>query len=712
MRVAALIALLLLVAEAGPLHAQMTGRVVDERTGAAINGARLVAWAPATRRETFTERSGVYAFTALPPGEYALHVEHPSYEPSNIRVLVAGDRPLVLDIPLAPQPILLAPLVVPISMLPADRKPFGLPADSLRSAEDYARGALLTRPGNALGELASSEATQPPHEPGVEEPHALHILGSSGERGAVVIDGLMLNAPLHLGGLLPQLNPQIVPAAALRTGGAPARYDGGASYIMEYRTRAGSPERARTRGDLSVLAADVAFERPLGARASMLAGARRINRGVLDGMSDQSFGYDYHDGIARLDWSMGPAGVAQLLVLGTRESIRVPRDQAFDEAEWSNAGAALSWRPDSAQRGPQLHASFSRGSAGLPLMSAPAGRLSAAMDRLSAGLQNRWTTTALHIDGGFEVERVSLTRKSRAAIGACTLFLPCSSGSATTISGFADASTLAGSAFSLRAGLRTNLVTHDAQLDVLPRVAITYAPWASTTATLSWGRFSQVAIAPQTFDPADTSGSALPIRREHSSQLELRLSHTTQRLAWSAVGNLLRLERAEREALLVPGGEMSAALNLGPVIMSSGVALRARRNAAADTAPAIVQRQAFLGVSATSRGIEVAASVVHGTNLPLTSIVLDGVAPPIAEPYTPLPPARTGGRAQTRLDAGIKGSWTLQLAGRPVHVAPYMRIVNAFNSSALFYYQQGGSADLRPLSALPTLPVLGVKWEF
>ena len=75
-------------------------------------------------------------------------------------------------------------------------------------------------------------------------------------------------------------------------------------------------------------------------------------------------------------------------------------------------------------------------------------------------------------------------------------------------------------------------------------------------------------------------------------------------------------------------------------------------------------------------------------------------------------PSRTGGRAQTRLDAGIKGSWTLQLAGRPVYVAPYMRIVNAFNSSALFYYQQGGSADLRPLSALPTLPVLGVKWEF
>jgi hypothetical protein len=50
---------------------------------------------------------------------------------------------------------------------------------------------------------------------------------------------------------------------------------------------------------------------------------------------------------------------------------------------------------------------------------------------------------------------------------------------------------------------------------------------------------------------------------------------------------------------------------------------------------------------------------------------------------------------------------------RLVHFTPYLRIVNAFGRrGALFYYQDGGTSGLQPLSALPTMPVAGVRWTF
>ncbi|MGH7445210.1 MAG: hypothetical protein ACREKM_10050, partial [Longimicrobiales bacterium] len=100
----------------------------------------------------------------------------------------------------------------------------------------------------------------------------------------------------------------------------------------------------------------------------------------------------------------------------------------------------------------------------------------------------------------------------------------------------------------------------------------------------------------------------------------------------------------------------------------------------------------------------------------LTSIVLD--RPVVTEYYhtnvaadAPAIPDAAG--PYMRVDAVLSGDWTVRLQNRDVRITPYAKLVNAFSRrGALFYFREGGAADLQPLSALPTMPVFGVRWDF
>jgi hypothetical protein len=102
----------------------------------------------------------------------------------------------------------------------------------------------------------------------------------------------------------------------------------------------------------------------------------------------------------------------------------------------------------------------------------------------------------------------------------------------------------------------------------------------------------------------------------------------------------------------------------------------------------------------------------YGVGVPLTSIVLDGVDRQQGFTSGFTAPADES-RPYLRVDGGLTATWSLRMKDRLVHFTPYLRIVNAFGRrGALFYYQDGGTSGLQPLSALPTMPVAGVRWTF
>ena len=96
---------LFVLAIAVPIRAQISGRIIDERTGQGVPAARITLLHDSVLHETLTDAQGRYTFAQLTPAEYYLAVHHLAYHRAQLRVLVTEGHKLAVDVVIAPQPI-------------------------------------------------------------------------------------------------------------------------------------------------------------------------------------------------------------------------------------------------------------------------------------------------------------------------------------------------------------------------------------------------------------------------------------------------------------------------------------------------------------------------------------------------------------------------------------------------------------------------------
>jgi hypothetical protein len=99
---------------------------------------------------------------------------------------------------------------------------------------------LEATPGMAELGLADAAREAPGQEP-IDPSDVLFVRGGAADLKLVLLNGAPVYAPFHIGGLINALDPGLLRSATLYLGGAPARYDGGLSYVMDLETRSGRP---------------------------------------------------------------------------------------------------------------------------------------------------------------------------------------------------------------------------------------------------------------------------------------------------------------------------------------------------------------------------------------------------------------------------------------------------------------------------------------
>ncbi|HEU5210124.1 MAG TPA: TonB-dependent receptor [Longimicrobiales bacterium] len=719
MRVVAL-SILFLLTSAAAAGAQLRGRVLDIGSGEGVSSASVRLFADGREHEVFTDGSGAYTFRALPPAEYWLIVRHPGYEGVELRVVLGSGSDVVVDVPLEVRPIPVTRVYVPASRARQSADAPGTADSLLTEMEQRHNSALRTAVPAALRDLVQAESREPTSDPGGAPGRSLNVWGSAAERGRVLIDGAAINAPLHLGAILPPIESELLARADLRTAGAPARYDGGTSYIVEYMTRAPA-EKLRAWGEIGLLTGRLGVEVPVGS-GSVAAAARRVNDEAVSAVTEDPFEYAYSDALVRTAWRTGQGTSFRALAIGTRETVRIPRDLSDDEAAWDNLATAFSWGVDRPGTGPLLSIAYSRGVVELPLLSAPDGQMQATVDRAAFSASNGWRVGSARFSAGIDLERLWLDRRSSASFDPlqpdrpgpayCTELLPCASADASTAAAFGDVVLQPSRRISLRAGLRATVESKD-RPHLLPRFALTWLGNGSTTATLSAGRYSQVGVLESNPGVAATAISELLTPTRLATQYELRLSHRGGAFALEASGFLRRqhMPASVDEGEFVPGVEVSWAVVRDRSSITGGYSMLVRP-AVFDSAGE-TQHLAFLGAG-TGRGpLQLDIAGVYGAGVPLTSIVLDRPSLFVGEEPPPETLASIEEGPYMRVDAVLSGDFAFRFNGRSVRITPYAKLINAFaRRGALFYYREDPLSELQPLSPLPTMPVVGVRWVF
>lgn len=705
----------------------LQGWVRQEGTYDPLPGARLeIVHAGAIAQRAYADRRGFYRLSSVPAGWQTVRAWHPGYDTLELQVWVPAGAEVTVEFALAPRPVPLAPLDVAA-------RPSGLDADS-------ASGPRLTGLGNAVGRVGQKALEEGPGVDGVAptgtattpsqvgaEPaqpgDMLLVRSSSADLKLVLLDGAPVYAPFHLGGLLDPLDPALLRSAVLYLGGAPARYGGALSYVVELATRPGRGDRLRFGGAVDPLTGRAVVEDAFGP-VHWLVGTRAVHAVGAPLLGAGGFPYRYSEAVVRADVPRGPALLSATGFLN-REVVRLDPEDGL-AALWDNAAASVRYRTWVGNADAEFTLAAGRFGAALPRRADVAARGRTARLRAAADFARPLGPTIVRY--GAIVERLELVQEVASRQGE-----PLVRRATTDAAGvYGEVAWSPVPFVRLRGGLRGDIFLSDVVSHVAPRLAVTVRLADHASLTLAAGRYYQYVRAGDFVHGAD---APLP---DPDSTPDARLavgraSHWTVALVQDVqpVGLQVGVEGYYKAFGGVPtlGSDRAYASGMdlwvrstGPVQGWIGYSLGWLW---ADTVR-FQGRQLLSAGARSSLGdwADVGVRFAYGAGLPFSALPLPnrddaqaaaGIAPLFAraaDSDDPASPPPRSAEPYVRLDLEVSRTFLVPAADGPMALTPYLRVLNAIgHRDALFYRYRRGRAP-EGLATLPLLPLLGLEWRF
>lgn len=704
----------------------LAGEVRGEATGEGLAAATVQLYAGRAWRTTTADATGRYRFHGVAPGRATLRAVRLDREPLELEVLVPEATVTHIELHLRPRSIPLAGLSI------------GAPALLLRHSEGRevpldtplggAGGVELT-PGLAEAGFGAAEG-EAPGEP-LEASDVLYVRGNAADLKLVLLDGAPVYTPFHLGGLMSPFSSELLESAELHMGGAPARYDGGLSYILELTTRRDSARVRHTSATLDVVSARFAQHGALAPAVRYLAGARAVQGAGVRALTGDELPYEYAEGLARFDVQVGETGVVSVTGFANREGVNFSRsDSTAAGAEWGNAALAGRYRGEIGGIGATLTAAVSDYRATLaegrrePLFGGTErARLLADFTSLRGG----WR---IDYGGGWDRLSVRTARPSQLAAPEA----PPLRVSGDVAGGYLEAAGEPWDELRLRGGVRADVFSLAPAPRISPRFNAIWRFAPGAELALGGGRYHQyIRLAQPVTGPGSVEvGSAthrLAVGGASQYTAALRQRHGPVRLGVEGFFKHF-------DGLVAEGAK-------GADAYASGLDLRARREAErlsgyvaysltwiwaeprSGTSPAGFSGRQVMSAGATGslpRWGDLEMRFAWGSGLPLATVPGDAGAAsgvweltdPDAVPEGTPRGSTTDAESYLRLDVTLSRTFTPRWGERRHQIVPYLRILNALDRrDALFYrYADADSPRLAAVAALPLLPVVGVGWSF
>jgi hypothetical protein len=714
--------------------ATVWGQVRSEHTGAPLPHATVEVVARGLGPlAAATDTNGVYVLRDVPPGRRLLRVTHIDHAPHEVEVLVAAEKSHPIDFDLEFRPVRLPAMMAEgvRGMLP------GLDTVSLARPDLGPAAARVLESSPGVAELGLAEAARDiqGHEP-VDPSDVLYVRGGATDLKLVLLDGVPVYAPFHVGGLIQPLDADVLRSATLWVGGAPARYDGGLSYVMDLETRSARRRARHGRFALDMLSGSALLEGPVGGRAGILTSARVVHGKGTQTWDASTFPYAYGDALSRLDVSLSP--VHLLTVTGFWNRERVHLDSVYgvrQQAEWGNRAVSLRYHGTIGESAVAGTAALGRFRTVLPLSgirplqtegTASRTRLALDVERAAGGARFFW---------GGSFDRIDFEYRAFPQEGGREHPLVASTAQGDVAGLYAETAFSLMPRLRIRGGVRTDLFSEAPSLRVTPRLSATLLLTDRAAITLMGGQYRQYIRTPGRSlvflgtDPgprltvAEGSHLVLALAQDLGEGIRLGLEgffkefsglHASPSTTTEASGVDLWVRRT--------GGSLQGWL---------GYSLAWVWAVEADTPR---PSQAFSGRQLVSAGLtgpvfgqgRFDVRVSYGAGLPYTAVpepplaTASGAAaafrPAAAQlssaPEVPVLPSEPR-EPHVRIDAEVSRPFPGRVGDFEFEFTPYLKVLNALNRrDAIFYHYNRDAGRTEPLAGLPIMPVFGAEWRF
>lgn len=706
------------------------GQVRSDKTGAPLRFAvvEVVAagFAPVAAA---TDSNGVYVLRDVVPGRRLLRATHIDHAPHEVEVLVVAERAHPIDFDLEFRPVRLTAVTAEGARgLPAALDTVAVTQPDLGPAT--AR-ALESTPG--VAELGLNEAAEVPgHEP-VDPSDVLYVRGSSADLKLILLNGVPVYAPFHVGGLIHALDADVLRSATLYVGGAPARYDGGLSYVMDLETRSARRQELHGRFGVDMLSARGMLEGPVGSRIGVLAAGRTVHGRGTSTWQGAPFPYSYGDGLARVDVELGGSHVLTATGFWNDEEVRLDTVAGVRQvAAWGNQAGSIRYRGKAGESEMLATIALGQFQTVLPLSgvqplltdgTARRGRLAMDIERPFAGGRFFWGGSFDRIHFDYRAYPYGVSRDS-------SLVSSTASGDVAGVYGEAAITVLP--RVRIRGGLRADHFSRAAGIRVAPRLSATILLTDRASLMLMGGRYRQYVRTPERSLVLLGDATAPELTVAEATHLVLTLSQDL------GDGIRLGIEGFYKEF---------TGLHATPstTTEASGVDLWVRRNgdgisgwlgyslawvwAVESDRPRT--SEVFSGRQLVSAGVVGSlfgegafdVRVSYGAGLPFTAIPEPSMTPSFNVGYQSASSQLSAAEVPVlptepqdpyiRVDAQLSRTFTGTVRDFNFEIMPYLKVLNALNRrDAIFYHYNRDAGRAEPLAGLPVLPILGAEWRF
>jgi len=321
--------------------ATVSGFVKDGRSGEPLPFAS--AYLSDQSVGTVSDRSGYYVLSNLPAGERTVIYSMVGYKLVEHRFALKQDEAARFDVRLEAEPIPMHGVTVS-----AARERFKREVDVGVRRLDIKD--LKIAPGMIEQDLFRSLAALPGVVAVSDFSSALYVRGGSPDQNLVLLDGVTVYNPYHLGGLFSTFNLDAVSNAELHASAFPAEYGGAVSSVLDVEMKQGNSERYSGKWDVGLLTTKLMFEGPLPKGSFLVAGRRTYIDAVtwaigkLAGKPDTHLPYYFYDLQAKANFDLSSRDRLTFSGYSGDDVIYVNDSTGKTDFRWGNYTLAGKWR--------------------------------------------------------------------------------------------------------------------------------------------------------------------------------------------------------------------------------------------------------------------------------------------------------------------------------------------------------------------------------
>ncbi len=293
------------------LHAQphfsISGTVRDSVSGEAIIRATVALYtspgATKPQRGALTNKYGFFSIPKLSKQVYYLGVRSIGYKTALVTIteeMLTANKSLTIE---------LAPSIATTKGVTVEADRYNSSSTSSISSVSVSSDFIKQMPA-MFGETDVFRVLQ--LLPGVKSPSelssGLYVRGGSPDQNLVLLDGVIVYNPSHLGGFLSTFNNDALRDVHMIKGGFPAEYGGRLSSVIDMTMKDGSQEKIQGLGGLSIISARATVEGPISKDLTFMVSGRRMYLDLIRAVALSSAqkaetpDYYFYDLNAKLSW--------------------------------------------------------------------------------------------------------------------------------------------------------------------------------------------------------------------------------------------------------------------------------------------------------------------------------------------------------------------------------------------------------------------------